>query len=146
MGYTAGLYVIPAAKFAAAQQKGTWSRHRWDKCRPWFFLSKSWYEFNKVLTQKPAPVCYAIDGIVRPNPDEFDFVFVPPEVVPEIASALDAIPIKGVLDAIERSRGESWKEAERGPIRQDYATSFEDLRTAYRTAAATGSAVGILIC
>ena len=63
MGLNAGLYVIPAAKFAAAQAKGTWSRHAWHKCHPWFDIDKAWSEFNDVFQNWPPLTC-AIEGDV----------------------------------------------------------------------------------
>jgi hypothetical protein len=142
MGLSAGLYVIPAEKFARAQQKGSWSRHSWHKCEPWFSLDRTWSEFNDVLEEKPAPLCYAIEGNVRPNPDALDFAFVSPEVVGRLARALEEMPVKEFLDDLARRQGSLWKESD-GRL---YTRYFEILRTAYRTAADRGAAVGILIC
>jgi hypothetical protein len=146
MGYSAGLYVIPATKFAAAQEKGTWARYHWHKCEPWFDLGNTWYELNEVLQQRSTPLSYSIEGNVRPTPDELGFDFVSPDVVAQIAVALGRIPTEEVVDEIERQRGQSWTESERAGLRECYADSFEELRKAYRTAAARGAAVGILIC
>jgi hypothetical protein len=146
MGYSAGLYVIPAEKFATAQSKGTWSRHRWHKCRPWFDLGRTWSEFNDVFQQRSAPLSYAIRGNVRVAGNEWGFNFVSPDVVPQLAAALNALSREEVVAEIERSDGRSWEENRRAGMRKTYAETLEEIRQAYNYAAERGAAVGILIC
>src|SRR4051812_5342648 len=102
MGLNAGLYIIPATKFAAAQAKGTWHRHRWDKCRPWFDLDKAWWQFDPVLKRRSIPLGYAIAGNIRLSPNEPGFNLVSPDVVAQIARELADTPTEGVVAEIER--------------------------------------------
>jgi hypothetical protein len=144
MGLNAGLYIIPAKKFATAQAKGTWGRHAWHNCEPWFDLDKAWFEINDILEKCGPPLAYAITGDLRPNPEELDFAFVSPDVVAGIAQALERIATEEIVDKIERRHGKSWED--RDWQREYYASYFEELRTAYQTAAKRGAAVGILVC
>jgi hypothetical protein len=142
---TAGLYIIPAKKFDAARVKGTWDRHRWDKCRPWFDLDKAWSEFDQLLKRRPAPLGCAIAGDVRVAGDQPGFNLVSPAVAAEIARALADLPVEEILGEIERDRG-PW-EGDRREVEQGYYERFfEELRKAYALAASEGAAVGILIC
>src|SRR5437868_67537 len=102
MGVNAGLYIIPARKFITAKTKGTWDRHRWDKCRPWFDLDKAWRQIGEVLKDRSDALGYAIDGDVRVCPNEPGFNFVSPPVVARIARELTDIPTAEILDDIER--------------------------------------------
>ena len=80
MGLNAGLYIIPAKKFAAAQAKESWDRHHWHKCRPWFDLDKAWDEFDSVLKRRSASLACAIWGDIRLSPRGLGFNLVSPDV------------------------------------------------------------------
>src|SRR5688500_7925137 len=101
MGLNAGLYIIPGNKFAAAQAKGTWDRHRWDKCRPWFDLDKAWPQFDQVLQRRPVPLGYTIKGDIRISRNEPGFNLVSPAVAAQIARMLADLPTEDVIDEIE---------------------------------------------
>ena len=146
MGLNAGLYIIPATKFAAARAKGTWHRHRWDKCRPWFDLDKAWWQFDPVLKRRSAPLGSAIAGNIRLSPNGPGFNLVSPDVVAQIARELAGIRTEEIVAEIERDYGQSWEENRRERERGYYETFFEELRKAYTLAASEGAAVGILIC
>ena len=146
MGASASLYVIPAKKFATAQAKGTWSKHCWYNCRPEFDLGRTWSEFNEVFRQRGTPLSYAIEGNVRVAGSELGFDFVSPDVVPQVAAALNALATEAVVAEIECNDGRRWADKDRAGFRKMYAKTFEEIRQAYNLAAERGAAIGILIC
>jgi hypothetical protein len=146
MGASASLYVIPAEKFATAQSKATWERHRWGRCEPSFDLGRTWQEFNDVFRQRGTPLSYAIEGNVRVAGNDLGFDFVSPDVVAKIAAALNALSPAEVVAQIERDWGQSWAEKSRPGMRKVYAETLDEIRQAYNYAAERGAAMGILIC
>ncbi|MGE3809143.1 MAG: DUF1877 family protein [Gemmataceae bacterium] len=146
MGVNAGLYVIPARKFATAQQKVSWDRYRWNKCRPWFDIDKAWSQFDDVLKGRSDALRYVIKGDVRIARNEPGFNFVSPPVVGQITRELAAIPITEVFAAIERTSGRTWTAAQRKVEQGYYERFYEELCKAYQEAAAQGAALGVLLC
>jgi hypothetical protein len=121
-------------------------RFRADAC--YFDIDKAWREFDEVFRGMSPPLDRAIEGDIPPEeraPEAIDATslsFVSPAVVAEIARALERIQPGEMVRLI----------AERAPRELDdedrrYFTDFyEQLRQAYRTAAAAGAGLAVLLC
>jgi hypothetical protein len=140
MGMTAGLWLVPAEEFAGV------GRPRLHSDGPWFDLDKAWREFDQVFRDLPPPLNRAIGGDIRPEEedpaDATSLSFVSPSIVTQIARALDRIEpadmVGRIAERAERALGES--------DRRYFADYYEQLREAYRAAAATGAGLGVLLC
>jgi hypothetical protein len=150
MGVTAGLWIVPAEEFVS--RDGGKVNPQLPKGGTWFSLDEAWAEFDDVLREFPSPLDRTIGGDVWPEGSLYEdsdrddatwLGFVSPPTVAEIAKALERIEPGKVIELI----GAAGCRKVRGDFgRRYYAEYFEQLREAYRAAAAAGAGLGVLLC
>jgi hypothetical protein len=150
MSVTAGLWVVPADQFVP-RPDGTVSPQL-PAGGKWFDLDKAWAEFDEVLSRLGAPFDCTIGGDIWPEGplheeregrDGTWLGFVSPPRVAEIAEVLRWIEPEEMLRLIAAA---GCPKEQDDFARRYYATYFEHLREAYRTAAAAGAGLGVLLC
>ena len=138
---TAALWLVPAEEFTGAGRP----HFRADGLS--FDIDKAWYEFDMVFRDMPPPLNLAIEGDIPPEerkPEDIDATslsFVSPRVVAEIVQCLDRIEPDEMVGLLEKRfpRLDVWD-------LEYFADFYETLRKAYRTAAAAGAGLGVLLC
>jgi hypothetical protein len=142
MGMIAGLYLVPGEEFGPGCR-----RPRFPADGPWFDIDKAWWEFEQVFRGMPPSLDLAIAGDIPPEeraPEDIDATslsFVSPGAAAEIARVLEQIEPGEMVRLI----GESAGPLDDGD-RELFADSYEELRRAYRAAAAAGAGLAVLLC
>jgi hypothetical protein len=121
------------------------------------FIDKSWYDFHFVFKSFGPPLSLAIDGDYHPPepelppdldswldggaPSDFYFACISPDLVKEINDHLGKISEDSFSEWDDVSPGGA-------PEWRPYfdAEAFEELKRAYRDAAAHGNALVVMIC